>query len=109
MLLLLLACAGSDAADSADAICPAACERLYDTCHIERAGRTQAELVDTCVEECEAASAQEGELGDYNPYERAPSSEAPALENRAQAELWAECIDATACDQITDGYCAPVW
>ena len=52
------------------------------------------------------------DAGDYNPDEKVPSSQTVELENRAQAELWMECIEEKSCEMIksTGGrFCAPIW
>jgi hypothetical protein len=93
--------------------CQSTCDHLYgstgDDCHIERAGTTETELKNTCMEKCEAALETPGELGNYNPDERQGSSAAIVLETDKQAAVWMDCIAETACEDLTKGYCAPVW
>ncbi|MCB9761777.1 MAG: hypothetical protein H6739_18185 [Alphaproteobacteria bacterium] len=92
--------------------CKSTCERLYgDTpdCAIERPGRTRTDLLDFCMTECTTATGIPGDVGDYDPYERLSSAEAATLENRAQAEVWMDCVAETSCDRFSEGYCAPVW
>ena len=103
MLALLLGCS------SLVSPCPSTCSRLYEDCGIQRAGRDQAELVDFCREECASAWGTPGEAGDYDPFTETPATQSVELENRAQVDLWAQCIDESSCDDITDGMCAPVW
>jgi len=104
MLLLLSSCYLSTP-------CQEPCRKLYSDseCGIQRAGRTQDELVENCLDECQEAYSQSGDVGDYDPFMLTDSSVSVSLDNRAQQELWAECIAETSCDRINDGYCAPVW
>lgn len=101
--------------------CQSTCQRLYGEstqrvygeqitdCGIDRAGRDASELVDTCMDECQAALEVPGEVGPYEPYERTGSSESVDIENERQAAVWMECIAETSCDRLREGYCAPVW
>lgn len=91
--------------------CADPCTRLYDQseCSIQRAGRTGTDLHDSCISECQEARQSRGDVGDYDPYTRSDGSTSVSLENRAQQELWAECIAETSCDDLADGFCAPVW
>jgi hypothetical protein len=104
MLLLLSSCFLTQP-------CQEPCQRLYSEseCGIERPGRSQDELIESCLDYCQEARQTNGEVGAYDPYELTPSNESVELENRAQEELWAACIEETACDRLTEGYCAPVW
>lgn len=105
MLLLLTGCF------LVSAPCSSSCQRLYDAdqCNIERPGRDQDELYDNCVDECAQANQQAGDAGEYDPFTRTESNQSIELDNRAQVELWSQCIDETSCDDIADGFCAPVW
>lgn len=91
--------------------CSATCDRLYDeeACNIQRPGRDQQGLIDLCLDECREADRQLGDVGDYDPFERSESNVAVELENSAQVALWAQCVEETSCDDISDGLCAPVW
>ncbi|MFH1465575.1 MAG: hypothetical protein ABIO70_14405 [Pseudomonadota bacterium] len=93
--------------------CQATCDKLYgttgDACHIERAGTTETDLKNTCMDHCEAALEIPGALGNYNPDERQGSSAAIDIETDKQAAVWMDCIAETACEDLTRGYCAPVW
>jgi len=91
--------------------CQATCDKLYkaDDCGIQRPGRTEDELVQTCMNYCEDALDIPGDIGDYNPYSNEGSSSSIVLENEQQSALWMDCVAEQACDKINDGYCAPVW
>jgi len=95
--------------------CALACDTLYQEgeCDISRPGRTAAELLDYCNLACVEAWAidceEEDCLGDFDPYDNLTSGSTVALTNREQAELWTDCIQDMTCDEIRDGYCAPVW
>lgn len=100
----LVGCAGS--------VCDPACEKIYGAgdgeCNIQVPGRTNDEDLATCEDACKQAWQQPGEVGDYDPNVRAANNTDVSLENRAQVELWAQCIDETACTDINEGYCAPI-
>jgi hypothetical protein len=109
-MTLLMACDGIS--DGVPAECEVTCASLYDEneCGLMRPGRSSEELKETCIDACADAMAEpQGEVGDYEPYERMPSSVSVELENQAQAELWMECIADTSCEALDDGYCAPIW
>lgn len=101
--------------------CATTCQRLYgegsqsingeavEDCAIQRAGREQTELTKTCLEACEGALDSPGEVGAFDPYHRAGSNESVTLDNERQAALWMECVSDTSCEQLKDGFCAPVW
>lgn len=91
--------------------CEAACAHIYDedSCHIQAPGQTQDELRSRCFSECIRAAKVEGEAGDYTPTELASSSQSVRLENRAQVRLWLECLDLKTCEELDEGYCAPIW
>ena len=102
-------CEGLNALD--DSLCTQTCERLYseEGCEIQRPGRDSENLILTCLDYCLEAWAVEGEVGDYDPYERATSNASITLENQAQAELWAQCVADLSCEELQNGYCAPIW
>lgn len=93
--------------------CQSTCNRLYstdgDACNITRPGTSQSDLVDKCMDKCSTALEYPGEVGSYDPYSRQGSSNAFVLENEKQAAVWMDCIAATDCEDLTKGYCAPVW
>lgn len=90
--------------------CYSTCGKLYqEECNFESPGQTQSELLDTCVETCQAALNTPGEVGDYNPYEKQPGDAAITIENDRQAALWMDCIAESACEKLDEGYCAPIW
>jgi hypothetical protein len=95
--------------------CQESCNRLYapepDACDISVPGRTVEEVTRLCVDSCEDALKQTGELGDYDPNRRRASDSTVALENELQAAEWMDCVEATTCELLdprTGGYCAPV-
>lgn len=110
-MLLLLASCGDSREEEDEAACDEACDRLYGEgeCNIQRPGQTAAEMHDRCMDECTAAMEEDGEVGEYDPYAYTPADVAVELENRAQAELWMECVAATDCELLEGGFCAPVW
>ncbi len=91
--------------------CRTTCDRLYtaDQCDIQRPGRATDELVEACRDSCFQAMQTRGEAGDYDPTTRSDSSVSVELENKAQAKLWSECVAETSCEDLEDGYCAPIW
>jgi len=91
--------------------CQSTCNILYQSeeCGIASPGSTQSELLSTCLDACENALEIPGELGRYDPNERTPSSQNVELKNDKQAAVWMDCVVETACENIEEGYCAPVW
>ncbi len=91
--------------------CNKSCEKLFGQqageCNIPIPGHTGDEMLTMCEDHCEQAMSQAGEAGDYNPNERTSGNEDVALENDAQAALWMQCVDETACDDLKSNYCAP--
>lgn len=97
--------------------CQNTCAQVYAQCGIQKAGRTALELENTCVDECNAALTENGDLGDFNPLERRSSNADIMLENDQQAVAWMDCVwekapDATP-EQCMDldpstGFCAPI-
>lgn len=91
--------------------CQSTCNRLYNEseCNIQSPGATREELLGRCNTECGNALDVPGEVGDYNPNEYTPSNENIELENDKRAAVWMDCVAATSCEFLNDGYCAPVW
>lgn len=101
--------------------CEEACHRIYATedsfvgenaCGIRKVGLSSEEdEIEDCEEQClEAWKNRDGDAEDYHPKEYTPAneSESTTLDNRAEVELWAECIEDTRCNLINNGYCAPL-
>ena len=99
--LIITGCLGST-----PGVCRNACERIYgpSECAINRPGITTEELFVMCEEECATAFSKEGSIGSYDPNEQKPPSETPVLENKEQAEAWAECVENTGCEDLTQNY-----
>jgi hypothetical protein len=94
--------------------CQSTCNALYQDigsggCDIQSPGSSRSELIQLCLDECEAALLIPGDVGDYNPLERTPSNVSVSLDNDRQAAVWMECIAETSCEFLDDGYCEPVW
>lgn len=89
--------------------CQSTCQKLYfeDQCGIPTPGRETDEVFRECVDECDYALARPGDLDGYDPDERQTSGETIQLVNEVQAAAWMECVDQTACEDISDGYCEP--
>lgn len=95
--------------------CAQACTKLFGEqdgqCNIVVPGHSddqgRQDMIDMCETHCEAAMAQAGEVGNYNPNERTSGNEDVGLANDAQAALWMQCIDETSCSDLNDNYCAP--
>jgi hypothetical protein len=107
LVLATPSCVVDDEEDDEET-CTAPCERLYgsesDQCNLQVPGvDDQDALVDECVAKCEDAAAEDGDLGDYDPNRRVPASEEVVLENAAQVEAWAECIEMTSCEILSSG------
>ena len=96
--------------------CLSTCQRLHgdgfsadnvEQCNITVPGEEQSDLIRSCTASCEYAMARAGDLDGYAPNVRTPPSEAQALSNEAQAAAWMDCVGATACPDLGNGYCAP--
>lgn len=120
VLVLSLHLAGCDGDDSEDLLdelgerCEETCDRIYGSeegqCFIERPGTTTDMLTEACVERCEeAVEEEEGGMGDYDPNERTSPSMSFELQNRTQAVAWMDCVEQTSCENLTNGYCAPIY
>lgn len=114
MRWVLLALVGIVAGCGPD--CLSTCQRLHgdatlsdgsQQCRILRPGTQSSDMIRECVASCEGAMARAGELGGYDPTIRTPPSEASILSNDRQAAAWMDCVNATACEDLNDGYCAP--
>lgn len=92
--------------------CYSACEKLYGegdgACNIQIPSRTGQEMQGDCISHCVSAMNNAGEIGDYEPNERASSDDQVALENEQQAALWMDCVAETSCENLEKNYCAPV-
>jgi hypothetical protein len=110
-LLSLLAC-GPD--------CQTTCEHIHGDaagqCDIQPPNTSPENAIANCANECDAAMREAGAVGAYDPNEQVSSNENIALENERQAALWMECVmgsegdgsDATACEDLERGICAPI-
>ena len=92
-------------------VCIETCDRIYGSsqCALQRPGLTSEESLKLCEEKCTRAFLTSGSAGAYDPYQQTPRSETPALENRGQATVWAECVESTSCEDLEYNYCAPIW
>lgn len=97
--------------------CQSTCNRLYSSstnsageedCSISRPGRSDSDLIDTCMTECEDALSTPGEVGAYDPFVQQGQNTSIELQNERQAALWMECIEEQSCSRLSEGYCAPV-
>lgn len=92
--------------------CRSSCEKIFgdqaDDCNIPIPGKDASEMISECVAHCESAIKRNGDIGDYDPNERASGDDDIALENEKQAALWMECVAETSCDNLDKNYCAPV-
>ena len=90
--------------------CQSTCRKVYapQECDIDTPGADWADMYDDCVDECDYALSQPGDLGGYNPDERITSGESVRLENEQQAAAWMDCVWETACQRLEEGYCAPI-
>ncbi len=94
--------------------CQSTCQRIYSSseCNIAVAGfndaNGRAELIRECVTRCEGALDHPGELGNYDPNDRTTSGDTVELRNEVQAAAWMDCVESTACEQLSQGFCAPI-
>lgn len=90
--------------------CQNACDKLFQTdqCNLEHPGVSLDEQRTNCLDACTAALSNPGDIGDYDPNQRTSGSTSVKLNNDQEAAAWMECVDATSCEYLGDGYCAPV-
>jgi hypothetical protein len=121
--VLLLTSCGAPAKN-----CQSTCRKLYDEteCAIQLAGVTTDDAIDFCEAECEEALLQTGDLcvelnGEqdcYEPTQKYPASDPPALINEKRAAAWMDCIwdrapgvgPSKGCADLDPsvGYCQPI-
>ncbi len=92
--------------------CQDTCNKLYseNECGLISPGASQADLLQTCNQECESALDNPGAIREeYRPEEYNAAQEEVTFTNDAEVALWMECVAETACEYLDDGYCAPVW
>jgi hypothetical protein len=91
--------------------CQGTCNKIYqpNECNIERAGRTADQLIDTCLENCETALNNPGDLGSYDSKTARGSADDFDITTDRQAAAWMECVDVTACENLQKNFCAPIW
>ncbi len=95
--------------------CVSSCEKLFGAtngqCDIQVPGHTGADgqsyMLNECENYCQQAMDKAGDVGTYNPLVRTSGNEKVGLDNDAQAALWMDCVDTTACSDLKDNYCAP--
>ena len=96
--------------------CTDSCQKIFgdksDQCNIQIPGKTGAagreEMVSACEAHCQHALKLNGDIGNYEPNQRASGDDDISLENEKQAALWMDCVAETSCDNLNDNYCAPV-
>ncbi|MBW2255926.1 MAG: hypothetical protein JRI25_15190 [Deltaproteobacteria bacterium] len=92
--------------------CQSTCQQIFDetqpNCGIRIPGRDSAESISDCISACEGALQYPGDVGDYNPFEPNVTGSSVNLDNEKQAAIWMECVEQTACEDIADGFCAPI-
>lgn len=92
--------------------CQSTCERIYDqnspNCGIRIPGTEVDDNIDDCIDACELALEQPGDLGNYDPFNPNTGGAAVQLENEKQAAVWMDCVENTSCPDINDGFCAPI-
>ena len=93
--------------------CQSTCGRIYNQseCGISVSGVPVKTLRDSCVTECETALKNAGEMGSYNPRNRANPIDPPELENERQAAAWMDCVWSVECVDLEPsggGMCPPI-
>lgn len=90
--------------------CQDACNKIYapSECDIKVPNVSWESMYDDCVEDCESALSNPGELNGYDPEERDVTGEREELKTDKQAAVWMDCVVETACEDINDGYCSPI-
>lgn len=96
--------------------CLSTCQRIHGEgadlqgnaqCAIPVAGKEQAELIRECTASCERAIARVGTMEGYDPNVRVSQANSQPLSNDVQAAAWMDCVGATSCENLNNGYCAP--
>jgi hypothetical protein len=93
--------------------CRSSCETLYGDgdgqCAIAVIGQSgdagANELIQECQATCEAAMAQTGDVGTYDP--NSNNDNDVTVSNEKQAALWMDCVEGTSCANLEKGYCQP--
>jgi hypothetical protein len=96
--------------------CQSTCQKLYSEseCNLQRPGKSQSELRNTCETYCETALMEPGGLNGYDPSLKKGSSKSVTLDTENQAAAWMYCVEKTSCERLDyrsgqGGYCPPVW
>jgi hypothetical protein len=96
--------------------CQSTCQKLYSEseCNLQRPGKNQSELKNTCEDYCESALNEPGGLNGYDPFGREGSTNSVELETENQAASWMHCVDQSSCERLDfrsgeGGYCQPIW
>jgi hypothetical protein len=89
--------------------CEDACRKLYGPspdCDLPTPGwdNWTDKFID-CRDECEDALKFTGDLGGYDPDQRNTTGASIKLANERQAAAWMDCVDASSCERLSDGYC----
>ncbi len=115
---LALALAGVALLPGCGEDCQSSCARIYDEaeCGVQVPGASIDDLRRECVDGCQVALTQPGDMDGYNPYEAVP----PVSEwedfnfkddgNEKQVAEWMNCVAATDCEQLQldQGLCWPI-
>jgi hypothetical protein len=111
LLALAAVLAGTSFLAGCGPSCQEACNRIHSPseCAYQVPGESPDTMYRICVDDCELALKTPGELGGYDPEIRNTSDEAPELTNDKQAAVWMDCVVETACEDLADGYCAPLF
>jgi hypothetical protein len=90
--------------------CQSTCNRLFQEseCNLQRPGQSRDDLLRSCNQACEDGLETPGEIrAEYNPDEYTPSDQSVRFQNDQETALWMDCVEATACELLDDGYCSP--
>lgn len=90
--------------------CVQSCDRLFapDGCHLGSSDADRSDAHGRCTAQCESVAGEAGEVrAAYTPTQ--PDESAETYINRAEAELWMDCVEETPCTELDDGGCPPVF
>jgi hypothetical protein len=106
-------------------VCDWACETLHSitapspgpnsrpTCNIYEGSaaddRSADELLPACEQSCLTATGVTDGASTYDSSVQAEVAHGQALVNRADAVVWAQCVNATACEDLSHGWCATAY
>ena len=100
--------------------CQDTCNHVYSDseCDVSTGQIDESKKIAECIDVCQDALANTGDLGTYDPFSPYRGGDQPAITNERQAAFWMECVWAQAPErgpqascallEPSEGYCAPI-